>query len=249
MKKILLTKSGVLAPQSSGKWAFFSNAGEFRRECLFDEVDYLSMTGNLVPAEVSDWEFETASFPVWRKLWVVTDHDNRRMIGCRANNGGAYGEREERTYYAAQMPDGEWKVRVITRIYSTSEFFQDDDGRYQRPEECTTFFLTNAEGQPTVTLWGVRHDADGYPINSANAVLEQHSDETTLEIALADAGTDSSSPYTYDGRLEYESETTYRTVGFGLAKSRLMRLDEIGCPRPKKQRSRRRNNNRPAKRR
>jgi len=229
MKKNHADKSGVLAPQQSGKWVFC----EIRRECLRDEADCLSLTGNLVPAEVRDTEFEVEFLPVWRKLWSVIDHDDSRMIDSLANNGGAYGEREERTYYAAQMPEGEWKVRVITRQYSTAEFFQDDEGRYQRPEECTTYYLTNAEGQPTATLWGVQHDADGYPIYSANAVLEQHSDETTLEIALADAGTDISSPYTYDGRLEYESVTTVHKVRFNLAKSRLVRLGKIGCPRPK----------------
>lgn len=237
----MLTKTGVLAPQSSGKWAFFSNDGQFRRECLFDEAYYLSQTGKLIPAEVADFEYGVEVMPYWHELWSVTDYDDSRMIGSLANNGGAYGDRTRRTYYCAKMPNGQWKVRVMYRQWSTSEFFQDDDGRYQRPEERMTFYLTNTEGQPTVTLWGIQHDDEGYPISTANAVLEQHSDETALEVALADAGTDISSPYTWDGRLEYESVTTVNRVTFSEAKLRLTRLAEIGLPRPRKTKLSRRN--------
>ena len=170
---------------------------------------------------------------VWLKLWEVVDKDDSNLIQSRSNNGGAYGYRTRRTYYAAQMPDGKWKVRVTTRHWSTSEFFEDDEGRCQQPSECCTYYIQNAEGNPTTTLWGVSYDEDGYPITSANAVLEQHSEETTLEAAIQDAGTDISSPYTWDGFMEYESETTVHTVTFSMAKARLTRLAEIGMPRPR----------------
>lgn len=227
---------------------FLTNGGNFLRENQHGESYFQTPSGKFI-RQVSDSESvylrsvclsasiefagEFNAMPVWKKLWSVTDHDDSNLIESLSSNGGGYGEREKRTYYAARMPDGNLKVRVKTRFFSTSEFFQDDTGRYLRPEECTTYILTNVEGGETTTIQGCEYDLDGCRILIQNAVLEQYSEETTLEAAIEDAGVDITSPYTFDGRLEYEEKTVYYRLSFSEAKIRLARLKEIGISRKK----------------
>lgn len=232
MKELcFLTKGGnFLRENQHGESYFQTPSGKFIRQVSDSESIYLRSVCLSASIEFAG---EFNAMPVWKKLWSVTDHDDSNLIESLSNNGGAYGEREKRTYYAARMPDGNLKVRVKTRFFSTSEFFQDDTGRYQRPEECTTYMLTNVEGGATTTIWGYEYDLDGCRILTRNAVLEQYSKETTLEAAIEDAGVDITSPYTFEGRLEYEEKTVINRLSFSEAKIRLARLNEIGISRKK----------------
>lgn len=229
MKKIFITRNGVLAPQKEGKWAYFSNSGVFRREASFDEVDYLVNQGILIPAEVSDFEYKIEELPIWKLLWSVTDHDDSQMIESLSSNGGAYGHRSTRTYYGAVI-NGEFTVRVATKKWSTSDFFQDDDGRYCSQGNCIDYYLVNAENIPIRVIEDVYYD-EGESVFQRTSILEQFSQEITLDQALIDSETNISSPYTWDGRLEYESEVTTKILKFSDLKSRFLRLRELGVTR------------------
>lgn len=207
MKNVFLTKTGVLATQKGGKWAYFSNDGKFRREATNDEAMAVSKVAVL--ATVGDNNpFSIPEMPVWKKLWTVTDRDDSQMIGSLANNGGAYGYRTERTYYCANI-NGKAVVRVKTRMYSTAEFSQDDNGVYCGSHECTTYDLVNVEGGEYVTLQGVYYDEYENPIRTQSAVLEEYTDEVSWEIACKDAETYISSPYSWGGERQYEEPETF----------------------------------------
>lgn len=231
--KFYLTNGGNVLVVSGSAAFFLKPNGDFIREVSSEESNYLmNACIRIVPAAPDSCPFfQPIELPVWKFMWSVTDQDNSRMIESRANNGGAYGEREERTYFAAKMPNGEWKFRVKTRFYSTSEFSQTDDGRFTN--EIAYAHISNTEQRENFCFQGSEDITD---------VIERYSEETALEIALRDAGIEITSPFTWDGRMEYESETIFHSLKFSQLKERILRLTEIGVRRaPKKKRRERRN--------
>ena len=220
-------------PVSETKWAFFSSSGEFRREATQSEMNHFEDNDVLLPIQVDDRGiFEVSHLPMWHELWRVTHSDDSRMIPSLSSNGGAYGERTVQTFYGAKMPKGKWAFRVNTRQYNTSEFFQDDAGLYCQSEDCTDFHMTNTAQRRVYSFLGLHRSH-----HTENDVLERYTEETNLSTALAACDSGVTSPYTWDGKKEYDAEAYVTPLTFNDKKDRLSRLKELGIDRKQKTRA------------
>ena len=238
-----LTNGGNVLVALPTKKYFLKPNGEFIRQVSEDEAGYLvENCTRFIPAVKNDHPFfADVEMPVWHFLWSVEDTDQSNHIDILSNNGGAYGRYTTAEYYAAKMPNGDWKFRVLTRVSNRNDFSQDDFGSYAN-NLSYAWIKNTCNGEIGFCVQG-REDY--------NEVMERLSFPTTLEAALRDAGR-YTSPVSdgygeYDDR-SYEDRTTVYTVTFAQLKERALKLKKIGVVRPEKTKRRDRNTRQTASR-
>jgi hypothetical protein len=125
----LLTSNGLLVALPKNKWAFFSNAGEFRREATQQEVTHLQsiLPVCILPAE--DWN---AELPTWNFITSVqTSADYSLFKAETSSNGGDYSFFTYEDWFLGKV-NGEWVLRSITRHSTSAEFDYDElSGTFQ----------------------------------------------------------------------------------------------------------------------
>lgn len=222
IQRFLTNGGNILQINPNGDKMFATPKMKFIREVSDDEAEFLSKECMPISLPVYSDGLGNVELPIWKYLWSVIDSDESKLVGSKVNNGGAYAEYTERSYYMAQMPYKEWQVRVITRNWSSSEFQQDDTGHYTNNIQLC--HLQNVEGDVKIRYQGSE---------DFNDVIERHSDITSIENALQDTSITITSPYTWDGRLEYESEVIESIVTFATLRKKAERLKELGFTRQK----------------
>lgn len=195
--KTYLTDNGNLLHVGKNVSYFTTPTGQFLRQVLDTESDFLS--GVCLEIKILNSTFPTYTLdqmPVWEPLWQTCDEDYSNYIGSMSSNGGAYADFSNHEYYISKFPDGSFKFRVLTRLYSSAEFMQDDFGNYT--DNIQTLHLINTTDKSVFRIQGSGE--------SENDVFENFSNECTMEDALIAYSVEITSPYTFDGQREYESE-------------------------------------------
>lgn len=221
MEKIYITKSGNILRHSPAGAYLQTPEHEFVRQV--PESEYTFLSNVCLPALLPESIPHFTKMPVWRPLWSVTEYDNRKFIPELSSNGGAYGYYTKIVYYAAMVPTAcgsRLEIRRTERKGSTADFYQSDEGQFCRPSEVCKYTCGNAEGNPAfdkkITVW----DEYGNPVKDLIATLEQHSELSTLEAALAATGCEQLESGCYDFALTFAEK-----------KARLSRLAELGIAR------------------
>ncbi len=157
--KILLTKNGILA-SNDNQAAFFTNSGEFIRECSLSEFEYLSREKEL--PKVTFFGAGGLDFlkklslvnilPKWKFLFYTEDVDDTSYEEGKSCNGGAYSNTDRHNYFVRVNGD-KVEFACLTESYSSSEFHQTWNGSYQNAYDCNYTKLIDVEGDWRLSEW------------------------------------------------------------------------------------------------
>lgn len=152
--KTFLTKSGILA-SNDNQSAFFTNLGEFIRECSQGEFKYLTEQIGLVPIEFKkrwpdEWEFayfrkNIQPLPKWHFLFSTENRDDTNYQWGTSCNGGGYANYDRHNYFVRLNGD-KVEFAFLTESYSSAEFHQTWNGSYQDSSQCDYTTLIDVEG-------------------------------------------------------------------------------------------------------
>lgn len=234
--KTFLTRSGILAQandKGNGSFyaAFFSNSGEFRRECTIEEFEYLeSILQEIQIPKNEIWKRicdAFGNFPVWHKIATITVVDDYSNYEAgRSCNGGNYSYHTTQEWFAALVPTSkgrEWKFRRVDSFSTSAEFCYDKlSGSFQ--QDLGQLVVTNCSYRIAYRTQTGRNE-DGYLLDEYK-VLEQISEEGTFADLWNKA-------YTC---IEKKEEDGYECMALRLSdkKALLKELKELGWERPNK---------------
>lgn len=150
--ELYLTRNGLLYSDGgyNARHAFYTNTGEFLRQCSNDEFNHLinevglprinfEPTGGSQSFQIFNQASEELAMklgdnmPVWTfltSILVKDDMSNYKSETC--NNGGNYSFHTYHDWYVAQYPDGKWRFMVVTLHSTSAEFSYDElNGSFQ----------------------------------------------------------------------------------------------------------------------
>lgn len=158
--KTFLTKTGILA-SNNNQAAFFTNSGDFVRECSYDEFLYLTEEKELPEITHVDihavllyreLNLKLTTLPKWKFLFSSEDVDDTNYKWETCNNGGDYSNTDRHNYFV-RLNGGKVEFACLTESYSSAEFHQTWNGSYQGSHECEYTHLIDVEGDWKLSEW------------------------------------------------------------------------------------------------
>lgn len=236
--QFFLTKSGILATSES-KSAFFTNTGDFVRECSHDESNYLINEVCLREIEFKDllnfselgrW-IVNPEMPQWHFLKTIeTCQDDSRYRSGTSCNGGDYSFTKYSDFFAMKTLSGEWKFAIIEYGGTSAEFHYD---------ELSMSFQTDLG---SVTVENCKDDVsyrtqtyrEGWGMADTHEVLEKLGFVIPFEEMW-------NAEFEYIAQSDADDDESYNCPALLLSdkKEILFKLKEIGWEKPKNEKRKR----------
>lgn len=148
-----ITSNGNILFNHNAQWFFAKPSGKVLREASQGEVDYLlpNCAEILFKAEIPSPVVEK-----WKFIFSVDETDDSNYYWAHSNNGGKYSNTDRHNYFVRNN-GGEIEFLCLTESFSSGEFSQTWDGRYQN--DLCNIYLIDVEGGLTLREQG-REDSD-----------------------------------------------------------------------------------------
>lgn len=202
--ELYLTRNGLLYSDGchNARHAFYTNTGEFLRQCCNDEFNYLvneigvpkikfEPIGGSQACQIYNFATEKLAmllgqgdFPIWNKITsmlVEADYSSYKEGTC--NNGGDYGFFIYHHWFVAIMPNGKIVFRYVTTYDTTAEFEYDElNGGFQT--DLGQLVALNTKKKFNINT--VTHrDNDGYIVEEF-CMLEQFSEIGNYDMLMSE---------------------------------------------------------------
>lgn len=125
--KAYLTDTGNILFQHNSKWFFAEPSGKILRRVSNQESEYLQ---GICPEILFKGTIDVPEIEYWKYLFSADMIDDRDFYWALSSNGGKYSNTDRYNYFA-RINGGKVEFLCLIKSFSSSEFSQTWNGRYQ----------------------------------------------------------------------------------------------------------------------